>query len=94
MTHMAKPRLGQIAQELQGGPKPRPKAGTSLTVNPERGERGGFLKVTVTLPVDLLTALRTEGLRRRAEGQKDTGVSELIREAVADLLTKASSTGT
>ena len=56
--------------------------------NPERGLRGDFLKITVTMPAKMLGDLKVLGLRRRAGGRKDTDVSSLIREAVADLLQK------
>lgn len=61
---------------------------TNLEANIPRGERANFLKVTITLPPEMLNALRIEGTRRKAEGQKDTDVSSLIREAVADMLHK------
>lgn len=54
--------------------------------NPERGLRGDFLKITVTIPAKMLSDLKVLGLRRRAIGRKDTDASSLIREAVADLL--------
>ncbi len=56
--------------------------------NPERGLRGDFLKITVTMPAKMLGDLKVLGLRRRADGRKDTDISSLIREAVADLLRK------
>ena len=56
--------------------------------NPERGLRGNFLKITITIPAGVLGELKALGLRRRASGQIDTDVSSLIREAVADLLQK------
>ena len=56
--------------------------------NPERGLRGDFLKITVTIPARMLGDLKILGLRRRATGQKDTDISSLVREAVADLLRK------
>ncbi len=56
--------------------------------NPERGLRGDFLKITITMPAKMLGDLKIFGLRRRANGQKDTDISSLIREAVADLLRK------
>ncbi len=54
--------------------------------NPERGCRGDFLKLTITMPPEMLGNLKILGLRRRAGGQKDTNISSLIREAVADLV--------
>lgn len=55
---------------------------------PARGERGGFYKVTITLPPDMLAALKKLGIERKLKGMKDTDVSSLIREAVSALLSK------
>lgn len=87
---MAKARISTLAAELktEGGSRRATKAAAKepMTVNPARGERGGFLKTTVTLPADMLFQLRTIGLQRRAAGEKDTGVSEMVRDAVAAYL--------
>jgi hypothetical protein len=42
--------------------------------------------------MDMLRELRLLGLARRAQGAKSTGVSELVREAVHDLLERAHAT--
>ena len=54
--------------------------------SPKRGSRGHFLKITITIPPKMLSELKLLGLRRRANGQKNTDVSSLIREAVSELL--------
>lgn len=51
-----------------------------------RGERGNFLKTTITISAEMLTELRALGMKRKAAKQKDTDTSALIREAIADLL--------
>jgi hypothetical protein len=92
-----KARLQQLATDLQtAAPAPEapaPPAAASARApqppNPARGQRGDFQKVTITLPMDMLRDLRLLGLARRAEGAKSTGVSELVREAVHDLLERA-----
>ena len=56
--------------------------------NPRRGQRGDFLKVTVTMPAKMLGDLKALGIQRRAYGRKDTDTSSLVREAVSDLLKK------
>jgi hypothetical protein len=53
-----------------------------------RGERADFLKITLTIPADLLTELRALGMRRKANKQKDTDTSALIREALVLFLNK------
>ena len=84
-----KARLSQLAKELKdpAPAKPRRKPKT-LEPNPERGMRGDFLKVAITMPVEMLTQVKVLGLRRRAAGQKDTDVSSLFREAMAEFLKK------
>lgn len=87
---MPKARISTLNSQLQRpapstSGQPTPKR-ADLDANPKRGERGNFLKTTITIPADMLIALRHVGLKRRETGEKDTGVSELIREAVTDLL--------
>ena len=92
-----KARLHQLAADLRAVPPPAeaPAAspglstGTPRPPNPARGLRGDFHKVTITLPLDTLRELRLLGLTRRAQGATSTGVSELIREAIHDLLERA-----
>lgn len=95
-----KARLHQLATDLRtAAPAPElpappvaPSAEAPRPPNPARGQRGDFQKVTITLPMDMLRELRLLGLARRAQGAKSTGVSELIREAVHDLLERAHAT--
>ena len=89
-----KARLHQLATDLRtAAPAPEPPAaprGHPLQLpNPARGQRGDFHKVTITPPLDTLRELRLLGLARRAQGAKSTGVSELVREAIHDLLERA-----
>ena len=95
-----KARLHQLATDLRtAAPAPEtppppaaPRAHPLQSPNPARGQRGDFQKVTITLPLDTLRELRLLGLARRAEGAKSTGVSELVREAIHDLLERAHAT--
>ena len=92
-----KARLHQLATDLRtAAPAPEvpaaPSARPPRPPNPARGQRGDFQKVTITLPLDMLRELRLLGLARRAQGAKSTGVSELVREAVHDLLERAHAT--
>ena len=92
-----KARLQQLATDLRtAAPAPEPPAPPAAagarplpSPNPARGLRGDFHKVTITLPLDTLRELRLLGLARRAQGAKSTGVSELVREAIHDLLERA-----
>ncbi len=95
-----KARLQTLAADLRSAaapPAPPPAAPgaaapTSRLPNPARGLRGDFQKITITLPMDMLRDLRLLGLARREGGAKSTGVSELVREAIADLLERAYAT--
>ena len=95
-----KARLQQLATDLRtAAPTPEPPTPPAApsarplpAPNPARGLRGDFHKVTITLPLDTLRDLRLLGLARRAEGATSTGVSELVREAIHDLLERAHAT--
>jgi hypothetical protein len=95
-----KARLHQLATDLRTAtpapetptPPAAPSARPLQSPNPARGQRGDFQKVTITLPMDMLRDLRLLGLARRAQGAKSTGVSELVREAIHDLLERTHDT--
>ena len=93
-----KAKLSELNKELNGKNKPATKAKkepvpklvkkpvATKKANPIRGERGDFLKVTITLPPDMLADLKRLGIERKLQGLKDTDTSSLIREAVTKLL--------
>ena len=95
-----KARLQTLAADLRSAAAPtEPPAAAPIvppppprSPNPARGLRGDFHKITITLPMDMLRDLRLLGLARRADGAKSTGVSELVREAIDDLLERAHAT--
>ena len=66
----------------------QPSAKTALEGQIPRGERGDFLKTTLTIPASMLTELRALGMRRKSNKQKDTDTSALVREALTDFLNK------
>ena len=94
-----KAKLSQLHKELTEKPKavvaktvnvtetkkPKPKK-TATGANPIRGERGDFLKVTITLPPEMLADLKRLGIERKLDGMRDTDVSSLIREALKTFL--------
>jgi len=53
-----------------------------------RGQRADFLKTTITISAEMLTELRSLGMKRKAAKQKDTDTSALVREALTDFLKK------
>lgn len=95
-----KARLQTLAADLRSAAAPTEPPAAAPVVppppprspNPARGLRGDFQKITITLPMDMLRDLRLLGLARRADGAKSTGVSELVREAIYDLLERAHAT--
>lgn len=54
--------------------------------NPPHGERGGFRKVTVTLPPGAYGKLVQESARRKAAGEPNQLLSSMVREAVNEYL--------
>jgi len=61
---------------------------TSRDPNPERGLRGDFLEITITIPAKMFDDLKALGFQRRIDGQKNTDISNLLREAAVNLLRK------
>ncbi len=84
-----KARLSELNRQLRAVPdkaKPTTDSGPRLDPNPERGERGDYLNITVRIPPEMLTALQALGIERRQQGIPNRTTSALIREAVGALL--------
>jgi transcriptional regulator of met regulon len=82
-----KARLSQAASKLSG--KPKRTAGTpkrSLIANAPHGEKGDYVKVTVTLPPEVYELLATEATRRKVHKEANPQLSAVIREAVVAFL--------
>jgi len=58
------------------------------------GERGGYRKLTVTLPPDIYERLVQESARRKIEGRPNQLPSALRREALSDYLERIGSNRT
>lgn len=65
-----------------------PKKKKAVEIQIPRGERGDFLKTSITISAQLLSDVRALGMRRKANKEKDTDFSALVREALTDLLNK------
>jgi hypothetical protein len=50
--------------------------------NPPYGEKGGFRKITVTLPPNIYERLVQESARRKIAGEPNQLLSSMMREAV------------
>lgn len=59
-----------------------------LNPNPARGDRGGFERLTITMPPSMVEALEQIRRQRKRAREKDFDISSLIREAVAFWLEK------
>jgi transcriptional regulator of met regulon len=59
---------------------------SSIDPNPPYGEKGGFRKVTVTLPPEIYERLVHESARRKIAGEPNQLLSSLLREAVLNYL--------
>jgi hypothetical protein len=57
-------------------------------LNPPHGEKGGFRKITMTLPQWGYESLIQESARRKIAGEPNHSLSALFREALSDYLTK------
>lgn len=84
--NMKKARISQLNKELKKEERTTEPKPSNIEANAPRGERSNFLKVTITLPIEMLEALRNIGMEKKRRGEKDSDVSSLIREAVAAAL--------
>jgi len=80
--------MASLKRELdKAEKKPSTKTGEK-DLHPIRGERGDFLKLTITMPPELVLKLKQHGAERRILGEKDCDTSSLIRSAVKKYLDK------
>jgi transcriptional regulator of met regulon len=56
--------------------------------NPPYGEKGGFRKMTVTVPPEIYEQLVRESARRKIAGEPNQLLSALLREAVTHYLAR------
>jgi len=59
--------------------------------NPPYGGKGAFRKITVTLPQLAYQQLIQESARRKIAGEPNQLLSDMLREAVTDYLTRLAS---
>lgn len=57
-----------------------------LEANPAHGEKGDFVKVTITLPPAVYELIAHEAARRKMAKQRDPNISAIIREASVQYL--------
>ena len=82
-------RLAQLAERISEKPKDD-KLDTRkmdiLEANPPHGEKGDFVKITITLPPTVYELLARETTRRKMVKEPNPNLSAVIREAVVHYL--------
>ena len=87
MTREAR-RLTDLVTQFDAPKKAEPKTRAKLVANPEHGEKGDFVKVTITLPPGVYEILAKEATRRKTSKEKNSQMSAIIREAVVEKLSR------
>lgn len=59
------------------------KKSEKIIPNPDRGNRGDFERLTITMPPEMVDALEDIRRHRKRAKEKNSDISSLIREAVA-----------
>ncbi len=89
---MAKASLKDVSKELNKPKVTHSKKQPKLVSqdignpNPPKGSRGDFFKTTISLPGEMLAAVKLVSIKRRTAGMKGCDTSSLIREAIAKFL--------
>ena len=72
----------EIERDAREGVAPYGSGSAGLAVHPAQGERGAFLKVTVTMDPDDFEAINAEMVRRKRAKERGAQLSGCIREAI------------
>lgn len=78
--------MASLKRDLDKAEKKSSTKTREKDLHPIRGERGDFLKLTITMPPELVLKLKKHGAERRILGEKDCDTSSLIRSAVKKYL--------
>lgn len=62
----------------------------TMDPNPQKGERGSFSRLSLTLPESMLNTLRSVSLERKITKKKNVEVNAIVREAIAEFIMKQS----
>src|SRR6266446_4244283 len=91
MAPTSKTRKNYMPAEKRDKKRQRSTAGRldEGQLNPPRGERSGFLKLTITLPPELYKRLADEAAYRKMAKQPNPVISAIVREAVQAYLDTA-----
>ena len=80
-----KPRLTNLNKRLSEKRK-HVNTEDTLEANPAHGEKGDFVKVTVTMPPKVYEMIMGEATRRKMTKEKNPHLSAIIREATVAYL--------
>lgn len=83
-----KAKLTELNKDLKQSFPQKPQPIKTMEANVPRGERAEFLKLSITMSSQMLSALKMLGLKMKESGEKDGDTSSLIRLAVAEFLNK------
>ena len=67
-------------------PVKKKAASKNLTANPPHGDKGDFVRMTVTMPPDVYELLNQEVTRRKISKSSDPTISAILREAAVAYL--------
>lgn len=81
-------RLTDLVSQFDAPKKPETKSKGKLVANPEHGEKGDFVRCTITLPPEVYKILNDEAGRRKMAKEKNSQISAIIREAVVAMLSR------
>ena len=82
----SKARLTELASRISEKRKDGKTSPGKLEANPPHGQKGAFVKVTVTLPPEVYELLAQEATRRKMAKERNPLISAIIREAVVTYL--------
>ena len=79
---MSKARLASMAAKLTPQEPATPAAARGLMAPAKHGEKGDYVKLTVTLPPAVYELIMTEVTRRKVAKEAEPVISAVLRDAV------------
>lgn len=81
LTELATRISDKRISESQKDIKPFIGISDKLEANPSHGEKGDFVKLTITMPPAVYELIAKEAARRKMSKERDPNISAIIREA-------------
>ena len=79
---IAKSRLADLAVKMATKEPAAPAAARGLAAPAKHGEKGDYVKLTVTLPPQVYELIMTEVTRRKVAKEAEPVISAVLRDAV------------